>query len=269
MNIFQDLPADKKSVYVLLQKGGVIETSSLVIQSPSQLPSPWTASVSSAERNKRHVSQNVNKGYSHHQHYAHMNNCWPGTVEWSSQKTYNQSVPKARWSSAGQTHKGSKEIGTCQSSLPCQASTACLPAGKMEQNGEVVTLGRLETEKNPCVTRKYLKIFETASRYFIWTDLADAECGLDLLLGVDQCTLFTPQPVQCLKGSFGPLVAAFFQFWHKVVCRKVAFPGWPGVTDCNYHILQYNNVLFQRTQDKKLERHLQVMTFYLILDEQI
>lgn len=88
-----------------------------------------------------------------------MNNRWPGTVEWSSQKTYNQSVLKARWSSAGQTHKGSKGIGTCQSSLPCQASTACLPAGKMEQNGEVVTLGSLETEKKSLC---HQKIFENS-----------------------------------------------------------------------------------------------------------
>lgn len=43
------------------------------------------------------------------------------------------------------------------------------------------------------------------------TYLIDAEHGLDLLLSTNQCTTFTPQLVQHLKGSLGPLTAAFFK----------------------------------------------------------
>lgn len=35
------------------------------------------------------------------------------------------------------------------------------------------------------VIRKYLKMSETASMHLIWTYLADAEHGLDLLLSMD------------------------------------------------------------------------------------
>lgn len=104
-----------------------------------------------------------------------MNNCWPGTVEWSSQKTCNQSVPKARWSSAGQTHKGSKEIGTCQSSLPCRASTACLPTGKMEQNRDFVRQGRLKTDKflmSPENIWKYSRLLQGVSFGPTWLMLS-------------------------------------------------------------------------------------------------
>lgn len=66
---------------------------------------------------------------------------------------------------------------------------------------------------------------KTASVYLIWTYLADAEHGLDLHLCSNQRTMFTPRAVQHLKGSFGPLVVAFFQFCHKVIPREVALPS--------------------------------------------
>lgn len=63
------------------------------------------------------------------------------------------------------------------------------------------------------------------------TYLIDAEHGLGLLLSTNQCTTFTPQPVQHLKGSFGPLTVVFFKFWQQLICRKVAFPSRPAHTN--------------------------------------
>lgn len=62
-----------------------------------------------------------------------------------------------------------------------------------------------------------------------WTNLVDAERGLQLLLGMDCGTMFTPQSVHDLKGAFGPFAAVFLQFWHEVIARKVVLPSSPAV----------------------------------------
>lgn len=53
----------------------------------------------------------------------HGNKCRPGTVEWSSQKTFDKCVQKFRQTSAAGSHMGSWEIDTCQSLTPFQVST--------------------------------------------------------------------------------------------------------------------------------------------------
>lgn len=83
----------------------------------------------------------------------------PGTVEQSSQKTCDRSVQKAPRFSVAETRMGSLEIGRCQSSLPCQASTACPLTGTTEQN-----------EKNTCLgsPQNISKIGKTDSICLFW-----------------------------------------------------------------------------------------------------
>lgn len=60
------------------------------------------------------------------------NKCRPGTVEWSSQKTFDKSVQKLRQTSAAGSHKGSWEIDTCPSLTPFQASTGDLQSTQIK-----------------------------------------------------------------------------------------------------------------------------------------
>lgn len=51
------------------------------------------------------------------------NKCRPGTVEWSSQKTFDKSVQRFRQTSAAGSRTGSWEIDRCQSLMLFQVST--------------------------------------------------------------------------------------------------------------------------------------------------
>lgn len=112
-------------------------------------------------------------------HRVHSNKCRPGTVEWSSQKTFDKSVQKFQQTSTAVSRKGSWEIDTCQSLTPFQVSTGCPRS----------------TEKNykPCChffpksIRKCLKMSKRKKKKALMssTYLIDAEHGLGLLLSTN------------------------------------------------------------------------------------